>query len=132
VDIPFSDLLLFAGLDVDIEKKMLPTIGRVRIMGARNRIFSIDEKGAAAKAGVRRGDTLVSANGRAVSGPENLAEIIAALSIGDTLRLGVQRDGVGLSFDAIIEGREKTDCEIGLLPHASSDQLEIRKGLFQR
>jgi S1-C subfamily serine protease len=69
--------------------------------GAGALVGTITPGGPAEKAGLRAGssltgnggDTILSVDGNAVSGPDDLSSQIAAHQPGDTVRLGIERDG---------------------------------------
>jgi serine protease Do len=67
-------------------------------------VRSVEEGGAAARAGVERGDLIVSAAGRPAEGVDTLYELLDATLPGGTLQLGVLRGAdrrdVQVSFDA--------------------------------
>ena len=130
VEIPFEELLLFAGLRAEILEKKTPTIGRVRFLSDNNRIYSIDSKSAASKAGLRRSDQLVMADGEKITSQEKLAEIIENKSIGDTLRVLALRDGFEMSFDVVVDCFDQVECTIDILKEATPEQLAIRNGLL--
>jgi len=126
VELPYEKILGLAGLDVSIEKKPTPTIGRIRFLGERNRIFSIDEKGAAAKAGIRRGDLLVSADGQKITGREMFANLIKEKAIGDTLKLVINRNGSDIQFDVVVGQFDKVVCDLKVNPNATAAQKALR------
>nr|NLD41448.1 trypsin-like serine protease [Actinomycetales bacterium] len=57
---------------------------------------------AAAEAGLRTGDVVVSVDGRAVSGADSLTGFVRAESPGTTVRLGVVRDGAELEVEVAL------------------------------
>jgi predicted metalloprotease with PDZ domain len=126
VELPFRELMSIAGLDAKIEKTPTPTIGPLRFLGSRNRIFSIDANSAAAKAGLRRDDQLISADDQRITNQENLEQILLNKNIGDTLKMVVLRNGANISFDLVIDSFEKVQCEIKLMQNPSEEQLLIR------
>ncbi|HIE47771.1 TPA: M61 family peptidase, partial [Candidatus Bipolaricaulota bacterium] len=99
VELPYREIMALAGVDVTLEKKPTPTIGRIRFLGERNRIFSLDDNGPAARAGLRRGDLLVSADGQKITSRKVFADIILNKSIGDTLVIVATRNGSDIRFD---------------------------------
>ncbi|NOY58802.1 MAG: M61 family metallopeptidase [Calditrichaeota bacterium] len=130
VELPFRDVLALAGLDVQINMQDYPTIGPVRFLGKKNRIFSIDANSAAAKAGLRRDDQLVWADGKKITGDEMLAKMISKKKPGDILTVKAKRDGVLITFEVAIKNEQKAGCSIDLLKNASDEQIKIRNGLL--
>lgn len=57
------------------------------------KIQNVARGSAAAAAGLRSGDTIVTANGRQIEAPQDLIEIVDQRSPGDELNLTVKRDG---------------------------------------
>lgn len=130
VELPFRDVLALAGFDVQIDKQDYPTIGPIRFLGKKNRIYSIDATSAAAKAGLRRDDQLVWADGKKITGDEMLDAIIRKKKAGDILTIKAKRDGVLITFEVQIEKYQKAGCSIKLLNNASDEQIKIRNGLL--
>lgn len=57
----------------------------------------------AAKAGLRSGDIIVSADGRAIEGPGNLTAILGVLEPGKTIALGYRRGGQSATAQVMVE-----------------------------
>ncbi|MBN1999178.1 M61 family metallopeptidase [candidate division KSB1 bacterium] len=131
VEIPYRDILVHAGLDVNLTESSIPSIGRIRLVGEENRIFSLDYDCSAARNGIKRGDYLLSVNHRPFSGNDEFLEIIRNVNIGDTLDVQVRREGITLLFHVPVIGEKKVQCDIQVLTDASKEQLAIRNGLFQ-
>ncbi len=126
VELPYKEILSLAGLETSIERIPTPTIGPLRFLGSRNRIFSIDSNSAAAKAGLRRDDQLVSADGQTITSQEMLSELLLKKNIGDTLKVVALRSGANINFDIVIDSFQKVQCEIKLMQNPSAEQLLIR------
>ncbi|QDX26211.1 PDZ domain-containing protein [Sphingomonas suaedae] len=56
-------------------------------------VAEVSPDGAAARAGLRSGDIITSADGRAIEGPGNLTAILGVLEPGKTIALGYRRGG---------------------------------------
>lgn len=56
-------------------------------------VTSVAPRSAAEASGLAVGDRIASIDGRAVAAPAELAEALAARSVGDRIRLGIERDG---------------------------------------
>jgi S1-C subfamily serine protease len=72
------------------------------------------------KAGVRRGDVLLTYNDREISGVRNLQLLVANTPAGGSARLGILRDGRRLELSVTIASRE--------LPAAAADDGAEQKG----
>ncbi len=75
-------------------------------------VVDVVEEKAAAAAGLRRWDVVVSVSGEPIANGDTLVRTIAALPPGSTVRLGVVRDGVPLSIEARV-GERGADGEPG-------------------
>jgi len=75
----------------DLETDLIARLGIVPYSGSP-RVARVSPEGAAAKAGLRTGDTIVSVEGRKVNSARELIEQIRPAA-GQTLSLGVDRDG---------------------------------------
>lgn len=69
----------------------------------------------AAKAGLRSGDRIVEANGKAVTRIAELRHVLAGLTAGDALKLGVERAATRDANDAADAGPERIDVEAVLV-----------------
>ncbi len=130
VELPFRDVLALAGLDVQINMQDYPTIGPLRFLSKKNRIYSIGATSAAAKAGLRRDDQLVWADGEKITGDEMLAKLIRKKKVGAILTLKAKRDGALITFEVPVEKYQKAGCSIKLIKNASAEQIKIRNGLL--
>ena len=72
-------------------------------------IDSVNSGSAAEKAGVKEGDTILSANGKAVSTVNQLKSIIEDLSPGDKLVLKLKRESEELSLTVILDEYKPTE-----------------------
>lgn len=61
--------------------------------------------GAGAQAGIQKGDVIGSIDGTPVASPLLFARTVARRLAGDTVRIGVVRDGQSLQFDAVLKPR---------------------------
>lgn len=68
-------------------------------------IFSVVPNSPAAQAGLRAGDVVVAADGRAVAGKDDIRAAIQARQPGDTMTLEVVRDGRTLTVTATLGSR---------------------------
>jgi len=126
VELPYEDILAIAGLQATLATKSVPTIGRIRILGPRNRVYSLDETSAAGRAGLRRNDLILSVDGQTVSDETSLEQRVAMMTIGQTALLRISRDGREMVLPVTVEGLEKTTCSLSPLAHPSEQALRIR------
>lgn len=81
--------------------RQAPDEGEPGRTGAR--VVAVVDGGAAALAGVRTGDTIVSAAGRRVHGPGDFRAVLAVAREGERLTLGIERDGEPMTLNMLIE-----------------------------
>jgi Do/DeqQ family serine protease len=65
-------------------------------------VAALDPEGPAARAGLRRGDVIVSFRGRPIASEGDLRTQMSRLKPGETARLGVARDGRRLEMDVVL------------------------------
>ncbi|HEY2348827.1 MAG TPA: trypsin-like peptidase domain-containing protein [Puia sp.] len=68
-------------------------------------VMDVDPKGAAAEAGIKKGDVITSVNGTAVSSDAQLSELIARLKPGDKVQLKVYRGGNEMNFEPVLKNK---------------------------
>ena len=72
-------------------------------------VSDVMEDSPAAKAGVKRGDVIVSFDGKPIKEMDQLPRIVAATQVGKKVRMKLIRDGSPLDADVtIVEGRDET------------------------
>ena len=85
-----------------------PTIGiTVRTIeksggGTQVEVYTVDDTLGAAEAGVQPGDIILEADGQPVSVTSDLLTVRRSHSVGDTIRLTIQRDGQSLTVDVVL------------------------------
>ena len=85
-----------------------PTIGiTVRTIeksggGTQVEVYTVDDALGAAEAGVQPGDIILEADGQPVSVTSDLLTVRRSHSVGDTIRLTIQRDGQSLTVDGVL------------------------------
>lgn len=65
-------------------------------------VSDVTENGPAEKAGIKRGDVIISFNGKKIKDNETLPRLVAATEIGKRVKVEVVRDGKTVAFDVII------------------------------
>jgi len=127
VELPFQEILAFAGLEVKLESRPFPSIGRLRIIGPRNRVFSLDESGAASRAGLRRNDLILQLDGQPVAGEEGLYKQVQNKKVGDVCALLILRDTYEKTLHLTIDTVDRTSCRITLAESITDEQRSIRE-----
>jgi serine protease Do len=65
-------------------------------------VSDVTEDGPAEKAGIKRGDVIVSFNGKAVKEVDALPKLVGATEIGKKAKVGIIRDGKALEVEVVI------------------------------
>ena len=65
-------------------------------------VYTVDDALGAAEAGVQPGDIILEADGQPVSVTSDLLTVRRSHSVGDTIRLTIQRDGQTLTVDVVL------------------------------
>jgi serine protease Do len=86
-------------------------------------VADVSEQGPADKAGIKRGDVIVSYNGKPIKEMEQLPRLVGATEIGKKVKIGILRDGKQMDVDLVI-GEMK---EEGVL---TSKKPEVDKDFF--
>jgi len=98
---------------VDTLEKVLPNLRKGRkteraflgVSLSGRRVGQVERGGAAQKAGIRRGDVIVSVEGRAVRGPDGVAGAVQRHKPGDRVEVVVERDGRRVTVSATLGSR---------------------------
>lgn len=72
-------------------------------------VKSVLPNSAAAKAGLQAKDILLSVNGKKITDPDQLQQVLADLGPGDTLMLTIRRGDVDLDRKAVLQSREQAN-----------------------
>ena len=70
--------------------------------GTQVEVYTVDDALGAAEAGVQPGDIILEADGQPVSVTSDLLTVRRSHSVGDTIRLTIQRDGQTLTVDVVL------------------------------
>lgn len=65
-------------------------------------VAAVDEESAAAKAGISKGDVILSVNGEKIRDPQALVEVIRELAPGSTAKIGLWRGGKALDVKTVL------------------------------
>lgn len=76
-----------------VDRDVAESVGLPKPKGAL--IADVQAKTPASEAGLKAGDVVTSVDGKPVRDPHDLARVVGMLHPGDTLRLGIWRDGAG-------------------------------------
>ena len=118
-------------IGVEFSSEQSPSLSRT--YGAEGGVFVLRtvEDGPAERAGMRAEDIIVSVAGSKIDSGERLIEVVAAITVGDTVPIEVVRDGKTLTLDVTIEDRAKLYAERAESEVDSSDPEEaaVRFGL---
>ena len=104
-----------------------------RSYGADGGVFVLRtvEDGPAEQAGMRAEDIIVSVDGEKIDTGEKLIEVVAAISVGETVPIEVVRDGKTLTLDVTIQDRAKLYAEQSELETdpSEAEEASVRFGL---
>lgn len=120
--LPFKETLAFVGLQLTEVKSRVPRLGVVS--GPDKRIAAVLPEGAAAAAGVREGDVLVSVGQIAASSPEWAAEFrrVYAGKENQNVLLNLQRNGGAVQLNMKIKLAEESESKLQTLDEATNAQ----------
>ena len=79
-----------------------------------------------ARAGVRTGDTVISADGEKIGNWQDFRGWLARLKIGDTARLVINRDGKTRDVEVPVSGFDRAEVRISELKDATAKQVASR------
>jgi len=128
VELPYEKVLGYAGIAVTLSKKRVPYIGRIAVLGRKNRIFGVSEESPLGQAGVRNRDFLLAVDGQKITGSEDIRRIVRGKKEGEALTVEVERAGRVLTFEVTVEGRDEYECELTPIPNPTEKQRRIREG----
>ena len=98
-------------IGVEFSGEQSPSLSRS--YGAEGGVFVLRtvDGGPAERAGMRAEDIIVSVDGAKIDTGEKLIEVVAAITVGETVPIEVVRDGKKLTLDVTIEDRAKLYAE---------------------
>lgn len=118
-------------IGVEFSGEQNPSLSRT--YGAESGVFVLRtvEDGPAEEAGMRAEDIIVSVDGTKIDTGEKLIEVVAAVTVGETVPIEVVRDGEKLTLDVTIQDRAKLYAEQSELADEPSEAEEaaVRFGL---
>ncbi|HTS43844.1 MAG TPA: trypsin-like peptidase domain-containing protein [Puia sp.] len=81
-------------------------------------IMDVDPKGAAAEAGIKKGDAIIKMNGNDISSDAQLAEMVARQKPGDKIQLTIMRGSKQMNVDATLKNK------LGVFPSMETAAVE--------
>jgi predicted metalloprotease with PDZ domain len=132
--LPWDTVLPLAGLRLGVDTVRVPLLGvQNRADSAGVRVEEVDPAGAAAKAGVRAGDYLVSVGDVPVTGLDYGAQFRAryATRDGEPLRIVVRRDGRLVTLTGRVTVVTQVRGALSADPSASDKARRVREGIWR-
>ena len=130
VEIPYADFLQHAGLKLRLESKKVPDIGRLVIMGPKNRVFNVEKGSPVDEVGIKRGDYLLSIDGQTVSSREDIARVVNSKEEGQSVAIEILRGDNKLNFVVPVRLKDKVNCRIDQVARPTEKQQRIYQGLI--
>jgi predicted metalloprotease with PDZ domain len=129
--LPYSRILSLAGLDLRTAQRKRPVMGFFTERGASGEIIvrNVDPESAAAQAGLRSGDAILSWNGS--EAPRNPERWVYSQKAGNVVHLQVRRDDREISIDFRIGEASETLYQVVEDAHASAKAKRIREGILR-
>ncbi len=111
-DLPYREVLGYAGLDFFLSSRWLPDIGRVFFLGPRHRVVLVQRGSAAEQAGLQAGDYLLAVEGERITTLAEFKRMIEERKVGSTIKLRVRRGDEELVLPVTVAQREDAQCVI--------------------
>jgi len=130
-ELPFADLLARAGFALKTEGQKRAALGFAfeRDAAGTPLVADLDLSSAAAQAGVREGDAIMSLDGAEL--PRSLERWLRGRLPGDTARLRIRRGGRESEFAFALGQQAAQVYAVDEMARPSERQLRIRNGLLQ-
>jgi predicted metalloprotease with PDZ domain len=129
--LPYSQILPMAGLALRTAQRKRPVLGFFTERGASGEVVvqGLDSESAAAQAGLRSGDVILSWNGS--EPPRNAERWVYSQKAGSVVRVRVRRDDREVSLDFRIDEATETFYQVVEDSHASAKAKRIREGILR-
>ncbi len=130
-EIPFVDLLSRAGftLKMEGERRAALGFGVERNSLGTPLVANLDLSSAAAQAGLREGDAILSMDG--AEAPRNIERWLRGRTPGETVRVRFRRDGREAEMSFTLGQQAAQVYSVEENPRASERQVRIRNGIYQ-
>jgi predicted metalloprotease with PDZ domain len=129
--LPYSQILSLAGLDLRRSQRKRPVLGFFSEKGASGEVIvrNVDAESAAAQAGLRSGDVILSWNG--LEAPRNPDRWVYSQKAGNEVHLRVRREDREISIDFRIGEATETFYQVVEDSQASAKAKRIREGILR-
>ena len=131
VELPYEQILNYAGILTEIKKDTVPDLGLLRISSKKNKVILLDEAGTLARAGLKKGDYLYSINSQTIHDIEDISQIIDKLIAGSEVQITAEREGIRLNLYAIVGKKDKITAQLKFLAEPNEQQLKIRRSWLE-
>ena len=129
--LPYAHIFSRAGLELRMAQRKRPVLGFFTERGASGEVISrdVDPESAAAQAGLRSGDLILSWNGS--EPPRNPERWVFSQKAGSEVRLRVRRDDHEASVDFRIDEATETFYQVAENSHTDARAKRIREGILR-
>jgi predicted metalloprotease with PDZ domain len=129
--LPYSQVLPLAGLDLRTAQRKRPVLGFFTERGAAGEVIArnVEPESAAAQAGLRSGDVILSWNGS--EPPRNPERWVYSQKPGNPVHLRIRRDDREMSIDFRIGEVTETFYQVVEDPRADARARRIRDGILR-
>jgi len=131
VELPYQETLQHAGIMVETFKDTVSDLGIMKIMGDKNKIVVLEDMSPLSDAGLKKGDYLISIDGKTVGGYIEMTQTIQSLTPGTEIIIIVEREGIRLNLNAKVNKKELLKSRLQFVAEPTERQLRIRKGWLE-
>ena len=127
-ELDYEAYLGYAGLRLAKESRQVPALDFVAARAPEGgmEVQSVESGGAAAEAGLQKGDLLLKMNGKPL---DHLPDaLIGTRHVGQKVKFQVRREKQTFEVEYRLGSREETTYRVTELPHPSVHQLQVREG----
>jgi len=131
VELPYQKILNYAGILMDIKTDTIADAGSLRLSAKKKEILALAEDGPLSKAGLRKGDFLLSINGQTINDKQSITKAIEPLKPGAELQITAERDRIRLNLKVVLDKNEKITTQLIFQPEPDERQLKIRRSWLE-